>query len=330
MPPDKPPVGARVVGQIMKPDPARTSFLFPGQGSQSVGMGRELAAVEPLAAEVFQAGDRLLGYPLAELCWQGPAEELNQTANTQPAIFVHSMALLEVLKTRLPDFVPASVAGHSMGELSALAAAGSLSFDDGLRLVHQRGLAMKHAGDQSPGGMAAILGLELESIESACRQARQATGGVVNVANDNCPGQVVISGDRESLAGAMALCKQAGARKVIPLAVSIAAHSQLMVLAQERFNAALEASPIHPPKMPVYGNVGAAPLADSGQIRLDLQNQLTMRVRWTETIVRMVEAGTTTFIEVGPGSVLTGLVKRIDPGVDAFALDAPGGLDSLG
>ena len=302
----------------------KSALLFPGQGSQYVGMGQALAQQEPLATQVFAQADSILGFSLSQLCWQGPSDDLNDTAFTQPAIFTHSIALLRVLLARVPDAAPAAAAGHSMGEISALVAGESLTFEDGLALVRERGLAMKQAGEQLPGGMAAVLGLDLERVEQACAQASQDTHSVIGVANDNCPGQVVISGDEAGLLQAMDLLKQAGARKVVRLAVSIAAHSSLMVPAQERFSQAVDRALLRPACIPVYGNVEAAPLQSAAAIEQDLRNQLTMRVRWTETIRNLASAGVTSLLEIGPGNVLSGLAKRVEPGLQALALD---GLD---
>jgi [acyl-carrier-protein] S-malonyltransferase len=308
----------------------KSAFLFPGQGSQYVGMGQALAQLEPPAAQVFAQADSMLGFSLSQLCWHGPADYLNDTAFTQPAIFTHSIALLRVLKARLPGVAPAAAAGHSMGEISALVAGDSLSFEDGLALVRERGLAMKQAGERLPGGMAAVLGLDLERVEQVCALASQNTRSVIGVANDNSPGQVVISGDEAGLLQAMDLLKQAGARKVVRLPVSIAAHSPLMASAQERFGRAVERAQLRPASIPVYGNVDAAPLQSAASIEQDLRNQLTMRVRWTETIRRLCAAGVTSLVEVGPGNVLTSLAKRIEPGLQALALDGVDPAAALG
>lgn len=308
----------------------KSAFLFPGQGSQYVGMGQALAQREPLAAQVFAQADSMLGFSLSQLCWHGPADDLNDTAFTQPAIFAHSIALLRVLQARLPGVAPAAAAGHSMGEISALVAGDSLSFEDGLALVRERGLAMKQAGERLPGGMAAVLGLDLERVEQVCALASQNTRSVIGVANDNSPGQVVISGDEAGLLQAMDLLKQAGARKVVRLPVSIAAHSPLMASAQERFGQAVERAQLRPARIPVYGNVDAAPLQSAASIEQDLRNQLTMRVRWTETIRRLPAAGVTSLLEVGPGNVLTSLAKRIEPGLQALALDGVDPAAALG
>ncbi|MCJ7512368.1 MAG: ACP S-malonyltransferase [Anaerolineales bacterium] len=305
----------------MAVDLRTSALLFPGQGSQYVGMGQALAKENPLAAQAFARADSILGFALSRLCWEGPADDLNDTAFTQPAIFTHSIAILQVLQARFPGFRAAAAAGHSMGEISALVAGGALSFEDGLALVRERGLAMKQAGELLPGGMAAVIGLDLEQAEAACAQAAERTRAVIGVANDNCPGQVVISGDEAGLLAAMELLKQSGARKVMRLAVSIAAHSPLMIPAQERFSRAVRQTQLHQADLPVYGNVEAAPLQSAASIEQDLRNQLTMRVRWTETIHNLAAAGVTAFLEIGPGTVLTGLAKRIEPGLQALALD---------
>ncbi len=314
----------------MSVDLSTSALLFPGQGSQYIGMGRALAESDHLAAQIFARADTILGFALSRLCWDGPAEDLNDTAFTQPAIFTHSMALLTSLQARLPGFRPAAVAGHSMGEISALVASEALSFEDGLTLVRERGLAMKQAGEQLPGGMAAVLGLDLAEVEAACAAAASQTGAVVGVANDNCPGQVVISGDEPGLVAAMEHLKQAGARKVIRLAVSIAAHSRLMIPAQTRFTQAVQQTRLGDAGLPIYGNVDAAPLLTAASIEQDLRNQLTMRVRWTESIRNLAAAGVTAFLEVGPGNVLTGLAKRIMPDTQALAMDTPDAIAGLG
>ena len=301
-----------------------TAFLFPGQGSQEVGMGQELASQHSAAAETFSQADEILGFSLSALCWEGPEEQLNDTVNTQPAILVHSVAALRVL-----DKLPAAAAGHSMGEYSALVCSGSMSFADAVRLVRIRGEAMKAAGEQSPGRMAAVLGMDAEPVANVCQEAQSATGQVVQLANDNCPGQLVIAGSEAGMEEATARLKEAGARRVIPLAVSIAAHSALMEPAQAQLNEAIEAAPIEKPAIPVIANVSAKPLSSAAEIREELSAQLTSRVRWTETIEAMRAQGINTYIELGPRDVLTKLCGRIDRDAEAYAASDPVGLERL-
>lgn len=301
-----------------------TAFLFPGQGSQEVGMGQALANHNSAAAEVFAQADEILGFPLSSLCWEGPAEELNDTINTQPAILVHSVAALRVLDQR-----PAMAAGHSMGEFSALVCSGSMTFPDALKLVRARGEAMKAAGESSPGRMAAVLGMDAEPVARVCKEAQSATGEVVQLANDNCPGQVVISGSEAGMEEATRRLKEAGARRIIPLAVSIAAHSALMEPAQAQFNEAVEATPIEKPTLPVIANVSAKPLSTADEIREELQAQLTSRVRWTETIEAMRAHNIDTCVELGPKDVLTKLCGRIDREIEAYAIGDPASLENL-
>jgi [acyl-carrier-protein] S-malonyltransferase len=304
------------------PAAPQTAFLFPGQGSQKVGMGHELAEAYPTARHIFEFADELLGFSLSQLTWQGPESTLNDTINTQPALLVHSVAALKVFQELFPVFRPAFVAGHSMGELSALVAAGALPFEAALHLVRRRGELMKKAGQVSPGGMAAVLGLDIPTLDQICAQSSQPEE-IVQVANDNCPGQVVISGATPALERALELAKQTGARRAVPLAVSIAAHSPLMGLAQADFNQAVDAAPIEDPDIPIFGNVSASPMKSAAQIRADLQAQLYSRVRWTESIQAMIAGGVSSFIELGSGSVLTGLLKRIDRQVSGTALGSP-------
>ncbi len=293
-----------------------------------VGMGRELCEAFPLARQTFEEADQILGFSLSSLAWEGPEEQLNDTINTQPALMMHSVAALRVLGSLHPHLVPAYTAGHSMGELSALVAAGALPFAGALRLARQRGEFMKQAGEANPGGMAAILGLDIPTLDGLCAQASQGSE-IVQVANDNCPGQVVISGANSALDRALALAQQAGARRAVRLAVSIAAHSPFMLHAQSGFNQAVADAGLGDPHTPLVGNVTAAPLNNRGQIQADLQDQLTHRVRWTESIQFMIQKGVTIFLELGSGAVLTGLLKRIDKSVEGIAIGLPGDYEKI-
>jgi [acyl-carrier-protein] S-malonyltransferase len=308
--------------------PHKTAFLFPGQGSQALGMGLELAEAHPEAENIFQTADQLLGIPLSNTGWFGPEEALNDTINTQPLLLSHSAAALKVFTDIYPDFKPKFIAGHSMGELTTLVASNALSFEETLLLTRRRGELMKRAGEISPGGMGAILALDIPTMEEICHRASTETE-FVQIANDNCPGQVVISGYSEALERAMALAVEAGARKAVKLAVSIAAHSPLMGDAQEDFNQAVNTSPIQDPEIPIIGNVTARPLTTSQDIRSDLRAQLNSRVRWTETIEFMLNQGIDTFIEFGSGNVLAGLVKRINRKTKRISLGKPEDFEKL-
>lgn len=301
-------------------DWTQTAMLFPGQGSQEVGMGADLAAHYPAARAVFEEADALLSFALSRLCWEGPEPELNDTYNTQPALFVTSIAALRALEAEVGPVRPAFMAGHSLGELTALTAAGALSFADGLRLVRERGRLMQAAGEQNPGAMAAILGLEAPALEAICAQAAAETGQPLVLANDNCPGQIVISGDVAAIDRGITLATEAGAKRAVRLAVSIASHSPLMSPAQAAFTTALAAVDWHPAEVTVVGNVSAAPLPDQAAIRAELGAQLTSPVRWTESMQYLLQAGVTRFVEVGSGSVLSGLVRRIDRNAERASL----------
>lgn len=307
----------------------RVAFVFPGQGSQYVGMGRDLYETYAEARALFDEADGTMGFSLSRLCFEGPKEELDDTINTQPAILAVSVACFKALVTSYKvqgkgreslepgtlNLEPVFVAGHSMGEYTALVAAGALDFAAGLKLVRERGRVMKEAGEQNPGGMAAVLGLEAQTLDEICQMASQETGGIVQLANYNSPGQIVISGHKEALGRTLELAKEGGAKRVIPLAVSIASHSPLMQAAADAFASTVAQVDFHQPRVPIVANVTAAPLATVAEIREELVEQLTSTVRWMESIQHMIAQGVTTFVEIGPKDVLTGLIKRIDKSV---------------
>jgi [acyl-carrier-protein] S-malonyltransferase len=306
---------------------SQTAFLFPGQGSQHVGMGQDLYEVNPEARATFDQADKVLGFALSELCFNGPEETLKDTINTQPAIFVTSVALLRALESNGLQ-APGFVAGHSLGEYSALVAAEAMDFVSGLQLVRERGRLMKEAGERSPGGMAAVLGLETEVVDEVCRQAREETGGVIQVANYNSSGQIVISGDFKARDVAVELAKAKGAKRVVTLAVSIAAHSPLMECITDEFREAVEAVEFQGPTVPVVANVSAAPLESVEAIREELAQQLTSPVRWVESVRYMIGQGITELVEIGPKDVLTKLMRRIDKSVQAMSVGDVTAVDS--
>lgn len=282
-------------------------------------MGEALFTESPSAAKTFAQADEVLGMPLSRLCFEGPPEKLNHTINTQPAILTVSVAALRAFRDQM-ETKPAFVAGHSLGEFSALVATGALSFPEALRLVRERGRLMDEAGARSPGGMAAILGLEVSDVETICAQVRRTTDGYVGIANDNCPGQVVISGEEGPLQAGMEAAREDGARRVIRLKVSIAAHSPLMAQAAETFRDALGEVDIQSPETPFVANATGGPLKDASQIRAALERQLTSPIRWTDSMRWMIDQGVVRFIELEPGKVLTGLLRRIDQSVEGLTV----------
>jgi [acyl-carrier-protein] S-malonyltransferase len=277
-------------------------------------MGLELYEAYSVAREVYDEADRILGFSLSRLCFEGPEETLTDTVNAQPAILATSVACWRALESLAPGAfpVPSFMAGHSLGEYSALMAAGALDLVHGLQLVRERGRLMKLAGEHSPGGMAAVLGLDDATVDAVCRQARGETGAVVQSANYNAPGQVVISGDGVALQRAMALAGEAGARRVVRLAVSIASHSPLMAGIVDEFQLAVESTPLRAPRVPVIANVTGRRLTSVAAIREEMVTQLTSPVRWVASMQHALDEGVTTFVELGHGQVLAGLLKRID------------------
>lgn len=285
------------------------AFLFPGQGAQFPGMAKDLYEASALAKERFEQANKLLGFSITDIMFGEDAEALKQTKVTQPAIFLHSVILSEIMGDR---FKPSAVAGHSLGEFSALVAAKAMSFEDGLKLVSQRAMAMQEACDEIPGTMAAVLGLEDHIIEQVCAD----TAGVVVAANYNCPGQLVISGEKKAIDLACSSLKEAGAKRALPLPVGGAFHSPLMEPAKTKLAAAIENTSIQNPICPVYQNVVAQGISEASFIKENLIAQLTAPVRWTQSVQQMLADGVVHFTEVGPGKVLQGLVKKIDRGAE--------------
>ena len=291
------------------------ALLFPGQGSQFVGMGKALFESSPAARAVFEEADRALAFPLSRLCFEGPEDELQKTVNTQPAILTHSVAAFRDLASRSPERVEgaAFAAGHSLGEYSAEVAAGAMSFADAVALVRQRGLFMQEAVPAGLGAMAAIVGLPPEQVEAACRDAAQ--GEVVSPANYNSPEQTVIAGHAGAVARASAACVGRGARRAIPLAVSAPFHCALMAPARERLSPLLEGLRLEDPKTPVVTNVDARAVSEAGRLRDALRRQVDAPVRWVETVRLLAREGVDRSLEIGPGKVLSGLVRRIESGI---------------
>lgn len=282
------------------------AYVFPGQGAQSVGMGKDLYDNVPEAKKLFEQANDILGFRITDIMFAGTDEELRQTKVTQPAVFLHSVILARALGA-----APDAAAGHSLGEFSALVVAGALSFEDGLRLVSKRALAMQAACEQQPGTMAAVLALPDEKVEEICASV----DGVVVAANYNCPGQLVISGAVEAVDAACALAKEAGAKRALRLSVGGAFHSPLMEPARVELERAIAEAPFHAPACPVYQNVDAKPHIDPSEIRANLIAQLTAPVRWTQIVRNMLADGVTEFTELGPGTVLQGLIRKVDAAV---------------
>ncbi|NIK93536.1 ACP S-malonyltransferase [Mangrovimonas sp. CR14] len=281
------------------------AYIFPGQGAQFSGMGLDLYENSPLAQELFEKANDILGFVITDIMFEGSAEDLKQTKVTQPAIFLHSVILA---KTLGDSFKPDMVAGHSLGEFSALVANGTLTFEDGLKLVSQRALAMQKACEMNPSTMAAVLGLEDKLVEDICSQ----TEGIVVAANYNCPGQLVISGEVEAINKACESLKEAGARRALVLPVGGAFHSPLMEPAREELAAAIENTQFNTPSCPIYQNVTTFAVTNENDIKANLISQLTAPVKWTQSVQNMISDGATLFTEVGPGNVLQGLVKKIN------------------
>ena len=292
------------------------AFVFPGQGSQFVGMGKDLYETSPLAKELFDKADEILGFKITDIMFAGTDEQLKETKVTQPAVFLHSVISALCLGD---DFAPAMVAGHSLGEFSALVASGALGFEDGLRLVAARANAMQKACEANPGTMAAIIGLSDEKVEEICAEVSK-NGKLVIPANYNCPGQLVISGDVEAVNEACEKLKEAGAKRALPLKVGGAFHSPLMQPAKDELQKAIENTTISAPKCPVYQNVDAKPHTDAADIKANLIAQLTSPVRWTKSVQNMIADGADDFTECGPGKALQGMIGRINKTVNAHGI----------
>lgn len=300
---------------------ANIAFVFPGQGSQYVGMGKALYEASQAARRIFHQADEVLGFPLSRLCFEGPAEELEDTINAQPAILTVSVACLAALRERWEAMgrvvAPVAMAGHSLGEFTALVAAGVLDFSDALRLVRERGRLMKESGEAQPGGMAAIVGLDQSTLEEICAEARSA--GVIVLANANSPDQRVVSGERAAIEKAVQLARERGGKAVV-LPITIASHSPLMQRAAAMFAEVLSTIQIRDPEVPIVANITGQILTTSEEIRRELHEHLLRPVEWTRSVGEMIERGVDTFLEIGPGQVLSRLIKRISRDVQALSV----------
>lgn len=294
------------------------AFVFPGQGAQFVGMGKDLYDNNPLAKKLFDEADEILGFSIKNVMFEGTDDELKQTKVTQPAVFIHSVASALCLGSAFDDV--AMVAGHSLGEFSALVASGALSFEDGLRLVSARAMAMQKACETAPGTMAAVIGLPDDKIESICAEVSKETDVVVP-ANYNCPGQLVISGTLDAINAACVKLKEAGAKRALPLKVGGAFHSPLMRPAKDELEEAIKATEFKAPRCPIYQNVDGKPYTDPATIKQNLIAQLTSSVRWTDSVKNMIADGATDFTECGPGKALQGMIGRISKDVTAHGID---------
>lgn len=302
----------------------KIAFLFPGQGSQYVGMGRDFFEKNPLTKELYQKANDILGYDIASLSFSGPEEELRLTKNTQPAILIHSIAAAEILKER--GILPAMAAGHSLGEYSALVSAGAISFEDGVLMVHKRGTFMQEAVPPGKGTMAAIIGLDGKKVEELCRKV--SSKKVVGPANFNSSNQIVIAGEREGVEEAVEIAKQDGALKAVLLPVSGPFHSSLMKPAAEKLKVELDKIEVKDPSFPVIPNVTAEKISSKDRIKDLLVEQVYHPVQWEKSVLRLIEEGIDTFIEAGPGKVLTGLLKRISKGAKGFNVEDTNSLEN--
>lgn len=308
---------------------SKFAMVFPGQGSQAIGMLADLAPLYPVVEQTFQQASEVLGYDLWDLVQNGSAEELGQTHRTQPALLASSVALFRIWQQKFPTQKPALMAGHSLGEYSALVCAGVLDFQDAIKLVELRGRAMQEAVPAGSGAMFAIIGLENEAIIKACEQAANETGEIVSAVNFNSPGQVVIAGTKLASERAGELCKTAGAKRALPLAVSVPSHCALMKPAADKLAEALVPLTLNAPQVPVINNVDVLAETNPSHIRLALVRQLYSPVRWTETVEKMVEEGVTTLYEIGPNKVLTGLATRINKSLKANAINDVASFDAI-